>query len=152
MAGTAERMSGVGIGGLVELAMALASGFILCAWEPWRGYLRRQPPPIPYFTFLAVGVIWWVTVTPLISVLGWICGWSNICFPTFGEMLGFADNQRHEVNVLFSALIIWIILLFYADKAWGRILKCRDKRSNNRMAHIRAVIASPEEDGRLKKW
>ena len=50
MAETAGRMSGIGIGGLVELAMVLTSGFILCAWEPWRSYQRRQPSPIPYFS------------------------------------------------------------------------------------------------------
>lgn len=116
MGRSAEQMSGVGIGGLFDLALVLASGFLLCAWEPCRGYLRRQPPPIPYFTFLAVGVIWWVAVSALAAGLRWTCGWSHICLPTFGEMTGFADNQQHGVTVLFWAFVIWVIFWFFAEK------------------------------------
>ena len=144
MAGTAKRMNGIGVGGLVELAMVLASGFILCAWEPWRGYLRRQPPPIPYFTFLAVGVIWWMVVTAVISVLRQVCGWWSFCLPTFGEMMGFAGNQQHGVNAIFWAIIFGIILLLIAEKAWLHILKWRvwgetiDQRIYNRaVRHLR---------------
>ena len=124
-------MSGIGIGGLVELAMVLTSGFILCAWEPWRSYQRRQPSPIPYFTFLAAGVILWVAVAALIPVLRQACNWSPICLPTFGDMMGFADNQRHGVNVLSSAIIIWIILRFSAGKIWTGILKFQHKSSHH---------------------
>ena len=115
-------MTGVGFGGLVDLAIVLASGFLLCAWDPWHGYLRRQPPPIPYFTFLAVGVIWWVVAAALIASLAWVCGWSRICLPTFGEMAGFADHQRHGVNVLVSAVLVWLALLLVAEKIWSWIL------------------------------
>ena len=41
-------MNGVGFGGLLELAVALASGFMLCRIEPVRIHLRRQLPPVPY--------------------------------------------------------------------------------------------------------
>ena len=116
-------MSGLGVGGLVDLAVVLASGFILCAWEPWRGYLRRQPPPIPYFTFLAVGVVWWVAVAALIPALIRFCGWSGVCIPTFGGVAGFADNQRHGVNVLASAILVWIALGLTAERIWSRILE-----------------------------
>lgn len=123
MAGDLGEMSGTGVGGgLLDLAMALASGFLLCAWEPCRGYLRRQPPPIPYFTFLAVGVIWWAATAAIMRTLMRACEWSPVCLPTPGDFLGFSADRRHGVNTLFSAILLWFILRLTAERAWSRFL------------------------------
>lgn len=118
-------MSNFGAGGLVELAVVLACGFILCSWEPLGGYLRRQPPPVPYFTFLAVGVVWWVVVAASLPALARVCEETDICMPTFGQMVGFPEEQQHSVNALVAAILLWIALWSSAEKIWLRIRRCK---------------------------
>lgn len=127
MAGATGKMNGLSTGGLIDLAVVLACGFILCAWEPWRGYVRRQPSPVPYFTFLAVGVVWWVTVAALMPALARACGWSHICIPTLGAWMGLAVDRQHDVNILFSAILLSIILRLCAEKIWRRVLQLRNR-------------------------
>lgn len=102
-------------GGLLELAVALASGFLLCKIDWVWAYLRRQPAPVPYFTFLAVGVGWWMIVPALVSMLTSFCGWlgavslSGVCLPTAGQFLGeVVGDKRRAANVFSSALALWL--------------------------------------------
>ena len=122
-------MNGVGFGGLLELAVALASGFMLCRIEPIRIHLRRQLPPVPYFTFLACGVAWWMIAPALITVLTSVCQWldsvslSWVCMPTASQLLDNFTNKGgrdvllesewrrvlRTVDVFFSALAFWVV-------------------------------------------
>lgn len=122
-------MSAPVVGGLLELAVMLASGFMLCGIAPLRAHLRRQPPPVPYFTFLAFGVAWWMAVPAVISALTALCGWMNsapflpgLCLPTAGGLLrgiveqgggpvadGEWRNELRSANVFISAFAVWLV-------------------------------------------
>ena len=106
------------IGGIFNLALVLASGFLLCSWEPLRSYLRRQPPPTPYFTFLTVGAIWWMMTPAFIAILERVCEWLHICLPTFGVLMGLDDNFRHGGNALYSAVVFFVVFWLFAERAW----------------------------------
>lgn len=132
MAGATGKMSGLSTGGLIDLAVVLACGFILCTWEPWRSHVRRQPSPAPYFTFLAVGVFWWMGVATVIPMLTRVCEWSSpICVPTFGQWMGASSERQHDFNALFSAIFFRVLLHWFMGKYWQPALDARGGKIKN---------------------
>ena len=141
-------MSNLGVGGLLDLAVVLASGFMLCRIGPIRIRLQRQPAPVPYFTFLACGVAWWMIIPALISMLTSACElldgtlFSRVCMPTVGNFLdGFVNDGSWRVvdkgnvpsngqkaDVFFSAVFVWILwpALSFMGVTLNRILPKRE--------------------------
>lgn len=125
-------------GGFFYVAIILASGFVLCYWEPFRSYLRRQPAPVPYFTFLAVGVTWFALASHYIGI-------------DANQGVGQYDTQLH---IFIYALVVGFVLFFLGGITWEFLRFIRDLLRPLARYILRPLVQLTWEPiwERIRKW